>query len=285
MTFGARAGWDDFYETGRLVKYIDRETSLGYASMKGRWPVASRDTSVVSGISRRPDGSILQVTTSVENPEVPDVSGKVRASLDIAGWSLIPVMSQGKPSTKLTYFTKVDLKGNLPTAALKLIATQTPLCVGRIRDFSLKQGTPPFYTSLGGELEMAAEFDKDSSSYEIKFKHVEDYMEKLTEFYVPKQRYPNGFAVTFPSNVFESQILESSAFGLSGWHIRLVAKPQTKSQVCFPSLSSFCFSSYPLEQILTSLQIVSAEYRFDHQKGRGSQKDHFQRCFRVPRPL
>ena len=101
MTFGARSMWDTFFESGKLVEVVNRSFNLGYAAMKGIWPVSSRDTCVVSYIERKENGQILQFTKSVTHPQCKEEKGRTRAEVDIAAWMLEPYEENGIISTKV----------------------------------------------------------------------------------------------------------------------------------------------------------------------------------------
>ena len=49
---------------------------------------------------------------------------------------------------------------------------KVPLLIADIRDYLLKYGAPPVYEKLSGKLAEAVEFDNETSSYKLKYRHL-----------------------------------------------------------------------------------------------------------------
>lgn len=121
----------------------------------------------------------------------------------------------------------------IPYSVLKVIATQTPLCVTRIRDYLSEHGAPPIITYLAGKILASPTFDHVSSTFEMPFT-LNSNNDKFSEFYMSKQRYPTGVLVTIsPNNIFDTKIYFSSVKGQEGWHVRFIANGNHDGTVLF----------------------------------------------------
>lgn len=151
-------------------------------------------------------GSITILQKSVENEEyLPDAGSyaksRTRATVELSGWILKP---KGE-DTEVTYIVKVRLNGNIPTSVVSMLATETPMCVGRVRDVYYSTGFAPHDEHReGGKTIMATmEFEDgdgtEASAGERKWTGI--YLAKgADEFnviYDTKRMYPQGvdFAV------------------------------------------------------------------------------------------
>lgn len=92
---------DELFDFGELVEILDLEnrTTLVYAATKPFWPTASRDLCVVQVIEGTPGGTLRVATKSVTDSLRGEVSGKVRAISEFAGWCFEP----SGDGTKVTY--------------------------------------------------------------------------------------------------------------------------------------------------------------------------------------
>ncbi len=78
-----------------------------------------------SYVEKQANGDILNVTTSVEHPDCPEVSGVVRAQAGVAGqWLQNHPTQEGK--TLVTQIADIDPMGSLPKAIVKMV-TETVL--------------------------------------------------------------------------------------------------------------------------------------------------------------
>jgi hypothetical protein len=98
--------------------------------------------------SEKLNQEISIVQASIEDPEYPAASGKVRAKLTGAGWRLkcayaIPsfgtfeLTCAHRPvddNVELSYLVKISLEGSIPGAMVQMVATEIPTCTGRVRD-------------------------------------------------------------------------------------------------------------------------------------------------------
>ncbi|KZP00111.1 Bet v1-like protein [Calocera viscosa TUFC12733] len=143
---GCRQRWDARFETGfPLEKYSQNEMKF-YTGQAGTWPVAGRDIVGAQDVKFAPDGAWVQnVQTSVPDTEqTPPVDGKVRATLEFAGWTLL----QKGADTEVSYVVHINLNGSIPSWIMDRIANEIPLCVAKVRDFYLASGSPPLTSAL-----------------------------------------------------------------------------------------------------------------------------------------
>ncbi|CAD6966786.1 unnamed protein product [Tilletia controversa] len=108
------------------------------------------------------DGSELRIVqTSMDDEEnLPDAGSyavsRTRANLEYAGWQ---VKKQGD-DVIATYIVKVHLNGSIPTSVAALVATETPLCVAKVRDTLYSTGFAPYQVT------------RDSAGKLLEFKSV-----------------------------------------------------------------------------------------------------------------
>ncbi|KAI8048982.1 hypothetical protein BDF22DRAFT_602464, partial [Syncephalis plumigaleata] len=146
-----RKYWDERFDGGQVIEWLDARTVLAHTAVKGVFPVSGRDFSAISEVRNDPESQTLQaIAVSVEDPSVPVQPKRVRAQLDIASWIL--KTDADEPTTvHVTYITQFDPCGSLPSSLVKAVQTQTPMCVAKIADFLTKYAPPPSIsrTTLG----------------------------------------------------------------------------------------------------------------------------------------
>ena len=148
--------------------------------------------------------------------QLPEVSGKVRAETEVAGWCFRPhtrgteVMSvffsfllfffsiNHFVSDISSYIAKSNPKGWLPPAVLKLVANSIPLCVAGVRDYLSKFGAPPFVIKLAGEVERSS-FEHATSEFSLNFISRPSGFAPVSKIFIPASRYPFGVDVTLKS--------------------------------------------------------------------------------------
>lgn len=87
--------------------------------------------------------TIIQVSVSDEEHLPVDGSyqkSRTRATVELSAWQVKKVDN----GVKLTYVVKVHLNGQIPTSVVQMIALETPMCVGRVRDTYYDIGHVPF---------------------------------------------------------------------------------------------------------------------------------------------
>lgn len=91
------------------------------------------------------------VQTSIDDEERFPVNGsyaskRTRAEVVLSAWLFKPVTTESeKPATEVTYIVRTKLNGWLPTSLLSTLASEIPLCVGRVRDTVYEIGTTPYF--------------------------------------------------------------------------------------------------------------------------------------------
>ncbi|KZT60197.1 Bet v1-like protein [Calocera cornea HHB12733] len=145
-TPACRKQWDARFETAFPLEKYSQNAMKFYTGQAGTWPVAGRDIVGAQDVKSAPDGAWVQtVQTSVPDTEAtPPVDGKVRATLDFAGWTLL----QKGADTEVSYVVHINLNGSIPGWIMDRIANEIPLCVAKARDFYLSSGSPPLVSPL-----------------------------------------------------------------------------------------------------------------------------------------
>ncbi|CAG8585470.1 7758_t:CDS:2 [Acaulospora morrowiae] len=143
---GMRKLWDEWYEEGSLVENLNDTISSTYMVMRAFSGSKTRDLSLVEKVECTPSGTIFFVATSIDNPKVPRMDGRIRADLKINGWILEPILSS-PPKTKITYILQVDINGWVPSLIAKKYLMRRPLVLHNIEIYLKKNGPPPMIIS------------------------------------------------------------------------------------------------------------------------------------------
>ncbi|KAI8921369.1 hypothetical protein DFJ77DRAFT_414979, partial [Powellomyces hirtus] len=142
----ARKLWDGRFEDGRALVNYNLDEALMYSQQKGTFPVSGRDFVTTNLTHFDPDGTIYYTATSVVDRASPTDSKRVRAHLTVAGWIIKPLPQGG---VAVTYIVQVDIKGNVPSSIIKVIQTQTPLCIAEIFKYIADKSFIPFVVRAG----------------------------------------------------------------------------------------------------------------------------------------
>ncbi|CAG8441691.1 2757_t:CDS:10 [Diversispora eburnea] len=140
---GMRKLWDEWYEEGNLVENLSDTTSCTYMVMKG---MTVRDLSLVEKIECTPTGTISFIATSVDNPKVPCINGRIRAEIKLHGWILEPI-SFSPPKTKVSYVLQAQVNGWIPAVFVKKYMARRPVIIHTIESYLQKNGPPPMILS------------------------------------------------------------------------------------------------------------------------------------------
>ncbi|KAI8389333.1 hypothetical protein BD560DRAFT_381326 [Blakeslea trispora] len=194
---GCRKMWDEKYDTSEIKKMYGRYESLFWVKMKAPWPVSPRDLCATSYREISEDECYI-VMVSVEDDAVPPISGCVRANLILSGWKI----AKTEAGIAITYITQVDLAGSIPSAFLKSIQQQVPLCAGAVANYIQEYGYAPT------TYECTAEFKLET------FEHAKKaYVAQLdgtgnASWLVSKKMYPSGFKVSLSGTGATEQIVD-----------------------------------------------------------------------------
>ncbi|KAJ3333809.1 hypothetical protein HDU76_003286 [Blyttiomyces sp. JEL0837] len=138
-----RKTWDPRYDHGESLEHFNIDEALGYSVQKGTFPVAPRDLVTIL-FNRRVPGKLYYVAASVADPTAPtEGRGRVRGDLAVAGW-ILSERPGGQPGLDATYIVQIDPKGTIPSSLVKLVQTQTPLCISAVSSYLNRQGPIPF---------------------------------------------------------------------------------------------------------------------------------------------
>lgn len=159
--------------------------SLFWCKIKTPWPISPRDMAATS-LREISEDECYVVMTSVEDDSIPAVSGCVRANLMISGWKI----AKTDAGVHITYITQVDLAGSIPTAFVKNVQQQVPLCAGSVVKYVQEYGFAPTTT------ECTADFKSET------FDHAKrEYVCNLDgsgecKWMTSSKMYPNGVTVS-----------------------------------------------------------------------------------------
>ncbi|KAL9937896.1 hypothetical protein V8E36_003441 [Tilletia maclaganii] len=144
---GLRRKWDVRFDGGWNIKRFSYTSYQFYSVTKSpSMFVWARDIAgIQDNVLDEGGNEIRIIQTSVEDEEdLPDAGSyavsRTRANLEYAGWQ---IKKEGD-DVVATYIVKVHLNGNIPTAVAALVATETPLCVAKVRDVIYQTGFAPY---------------------------------------------------------------------------------------------------------------------------------------------
>ncbi|CAO3652916.1 unnamed protein product [Cunninghamella blakesleeana] len=190
---GCRAIWDEKFHSSEVKEMFTKLESLFWVRLKTPWPISNRD--FVGCNLRDYDEDVCYVSmASVEDANVPEVSGCVRGNLICSGWKLQKV----NEGIQITYVTQVDLSGSIPTSFAKNVQTQVPLCAGKVADYVNNYGFPPItgdITTLTFKKEL---FDHSKRTHTIDLDGQGD-----ASWSFSSKMYPNGVKVNATSGQVE----------------------------------------------------------------------------------
>lgn len=163
--------------------------SLFWCKIKTPWPISPRDMAATS-LREISDDECYVVMTSVEDDEVPLISGNVRAQLYISGWKIVKT----DVGVAITYITQVDLAGSIPAAFVKSIQQQVPLCAGEVVKYAQDYGYPPT-TSVCTAVFKSDNWDHSKREYTVNLEG-----EGEGSWLISKKMYFNGVNVAIEGN-------------------------------------------------------------------------------------
>lgn len=142
-------------------------------------------------IDRDPQTSALyNVSTSVLDPTIPEDPGRIRAMLELSGWSLRPTFDgQGNTvSVNVTFVVQIDIRGTLPSSVVKSMTSSMTMAVSRLNQFINKTGYPPFASHISGT-RLLDTFEPQTGFFELCYKAAPGW----TEVRVGRKVYKEGY--------------------------------------------------------------------------------------------
>ncbi|KAI7819171.1 hypothetical protein BC939DRAFT_400665, partial [Gamsiella multidivaricata] len=166
---GCRQIWDERFENMSIAETFNHNEYLFHVTLRGVGSLTGRDLAGVTMIDRDPQTSALyNVSTSVLDPTIPEDPGRIRAMLELSGWSLRPTFDgQGNTvSVNVTFVVQIDIRGNLPSSVVKSMTASMTSAVSRLNQFINKSGYPPFASHISGT-RLLDTFDPKVGLYEL----------------------------------------------------------------------------------------------------------------------
>ncbi|KAI9269621.1 hypothetical protein EDC94DRAFT_599423 [Helicostylum pulchrum] len=181
---GCRKVWDEKFDTSEIKIMYSRLESLFWVKVKTPWPISARDMCATS-LRQITEDECYVVMASVEDAAVPPVSGNVRANLIISGWKI----TKTDTGIDLIYITQVDLAGSIPTAFVKNVQQQVPLCAGLVVKYAEDFGYPPTSNTCTAEFK-SEDFEHAEKTYVATLDGTGD-----AEWFICKKMYPASVKV------------------------------------------------------------------------------------------
>ncbi|KAJ3015493.1 hypothetical protein HKX48_004569 [Thoreauomyces humboldtii] len=222
-TNGARKIWDARFEDGEMMEWLNTTELVFHSVQKGQFPVSARDICGLQVTLVDARSTTYVVATSVIDPLVPVDSKRVRADLTVAGWILKPANNGG---VAVTYVVKIDVRGSIPSAIVKAVSIQTPLCVAEVLKYLKSSGPPPVSKVLGNTGEglkvtlKKDKFDHKTSVYDVTYdvQASADFdfanvtkAAGLVEIQIDPRAYPAGVDLAIPDHVVKDYLIVKSS--------------------------------------------------------------------------
>ncbi|CAG8458125.1 21156_t:CDS:2 [Cetraspora pellucida] len=126
---------------GHLVDNLNDTTSTTYMVMHALAGTKSRDLSLVEKIECASTGEIYFAATSVDNPKVPNIAGRIRAEIILNGW-ILESLSISPPRTRVTYVLQVNVNSWFPNFIVSTYMSRRPLVLCAVEDYLIKNDPP-----------------------------------------------------------------------------------------------------------------------------------------------
>ncbi|KAG0215799.1 hypothetical protein BGX28_008109 [Mortierella sp. GBA30] len=188
---GCRQVWDERFENLSIAETFNHNEYLFHIVLRGVGSLTGRDLAGVTIIDRDPlTAALYNVSTSVLDPTIPEDPGRIRAMLELSGWSLRPTFDgQGNTvSVNVTFVIQIDIRGNLPSAVVKSMTASMAQAVSRLNQFINKSGYPPFASHISGT-RLLDTFVPNTGFYELCYKAAPGW----TEVRVGRKVYKEGY--------------------------------------------------------------------------------------------
>ncbi|GAB5587043.1 hypothetical protein Unana1_01943 [Umbelopsis nana] len=201
---GCRKVWDEKFDTAEVKETFTYRETLFWSKLKVPWPMYPRD---ISGTAIRDigDDAVYISMTSVEDAEIPEIYGNVRATLFVSGWKVVPV----EEGLSVTYVTQIDIAGSIPSSFLASIQQQIPLCAGKVIDYVQTHGYPPHILECTA-VTQNEHFTHDSKEYVVEVEKGER-ADGVVKIDISSKLYPDGVDVNVQGSA--SHKLEDSVNG------------------------------------------------------------------------
>lgn len=208
---------DDSFESGRIVERFSQKEYLVYLQMRSVFPINSRDYSLLTQIdSDARSETIHVVSTSVTDHLVPENDAHTRGRMLIYGWTFQAVRKgaddndddeqkkQQRTGVKVTFIAHMDPAGAtpLPSAIVRLLTSEVPLCVLRVRDYITNAGCPPYIRRVAGKV-MKEHYDPETHHYTLSYiakhlpsRHHHNEQTWCTDIRLHRSVYKDSFTAT-----------------------------------------------------------------------------------------
>lgn len=166
-TIGARVTWDPSLSDAILLEDLNDLSSLWQIKQKGSWPVAPRDSVLITTTYKSPASvHIFSVSTDdlnmFPNIKPPDL-GSIRTRTEILGWS---IEALSPTTTQITLIDQHDPMGWSPKSwtPAQLIAQ-----VAGVGEYALKSGGPPIITRVLGAKVSLSKYDHEKGIFRAEY--------------------------------------------------------------------------------------------------------------------
>lgn len=211
---------DEKFDVSEVKEVFTCFESLFWVKLKAPWPISPRD---FAGVALRDmDRELCYVSmSSVEDAAIPPVSGCVRGNLIVSGWKLGKVPE----GVSITYITRVDLAGSIPSSFLKTVQQQIPLCAGKVAEYVQSYGFPPAIVHTTATYSPES-FDHGKREFSVTVDKAPNVDASEAKWLTSFQMYPNGINVSLSSDDATFEIVDAE-HGNKWVHVKNITGPTT----------------------------------------------------------
>lgn len=124
--------YDTRFQKGVTIEELDKATSIFHLEYTPVWPTSGRDFCSISIKRHLKEKMYAIAVKGVEHPNCPPTKNMVRGEVMIGGF-VVKEISADPPLVELTYVTRVNLGGSIPTKLGNKFASEQPMFAASIR--------------------------------------------------------------------------------------------------------------------------------------------------------
>ncbi|EGG01175.1 uncharacterized protein MELLADRAFT_111233 [Melampsora larici-populina 98AG31] len=166
-TIGARITWDSSLSDAILLEDLNDLSSLWQIKQKGSWPVAPRDSVLITTTYKSPTSVHIFSVSTDDSKMFPTIKpadlGSIRTRTEILGWSIEAL----SPTT--TQITLIDQHDPMGWSPKSWTPAQLISQVAGVGEYALKSGGPPIITRVLGAKVSVSKYDHEKGIFRAEY--------------------------------------------------------------------------------------------------------------------